>query len=70
MTGLAPSPLADGTFASADNQRKGQALSWIECSPDPAVFRKGANDVTVACPLRKGDDALVFQSVQLQVNPR
>ena len=65
MTGLAASPLAKRNLTAADNQ--GVPGTWIECSPDRDVFRKGANEVTVGY---KGDDAIVFQSVQLEVIPR
>ena len=65
IAGLAHSTLTDRTLASADDQR-GLAGSWIECSPDPSVFRPGANEVTVSC---RGEGPIVFQSVQLEVNP-
>jgi len=66
IAGLAPSTLTDRTLSSADDQR-GLAGSWLECAPDPSVFRPGANEVTVSCT---GEGPILFQSVQLEVNPR
>lgn len=45
--------------------------TWIACSPDAAILRRGRNEITVTCPqARTGAEPLVFQALQLEVNPQ